>query len=771
MIEKASFPIVIFDAERVLPGGTAFLESQDSEVKKALEVSEKDYTNGIVLFFAKDGMQDINNVDTVGIFGIVTSKEEHYDESGKVNFEVLLESRATLVDKIIEKDGYYFAEVNIYHDILTTIAQRKLFESIREKVLSNGQYFLDNFSLIDGMLGIISNSLAPDIICDAIAANLTTVNIDKASFLNELDFNNRLVTLNDAVETASAQLNLDKSIENKVQKELTKEQREYYLRKKMRIIQEDLGDVDKASTDADKLKEQIKASKMPEEIKEKMLKEVRRYQNTPSASPDSVMIRSYLELMLELPWDNETIDNLDITQAREKLDETHFGLEKVKERILEYLSVKLYTGKNPQTILCLAGAPGVGKTTLAHSIANALGRKFVKQSMGGVKDEAEIRGHRRTYIGALPGRIINGIKEAGVNNPVFLLDEIDKIGSDYKGDPSAALLEVLDPAQNVHFMDHYTEVEFDLSKVMFICTANYLENVPAPLRDRMEIIELSSYTELEKFQIGKNYVVKTSLEKNGLEKEKFEITDEAIEYLIKYYTREAGARQLERCMDSLVRKAIKEILENKVEKIVVTEQKITEMLGKKLYDYSESTKEDLVGCVNGLAWTAAGGDTLQIEVQLTKGKGNLHLTGKLGDVMKESAEVAYTLVKANTIKYNIDSKKFDEYDVHIHVPEGATPKDGPSAGVTLSTAIMSAFTGRLVRHDVAMTGEITLTGRVLPIGGLKEKSIAAYRAGLKKILIPQENNKDLEDIPQEVKDHVEIVLVSKVYDVFDNALI
>lgn len=771
MIEKASFPIVIFDAERVLPGGTAFLESQNSEVKKALEVSEKDYTNGIVLFFAKDGIQDINNVDTVGIFGIVTAKEEHYDESGKVNFEVLLESRATLVDKIIEKDGYYFAEVNIYHDILTTIAQRKLFESIREKVLSNGQYFLDNFSLIDGMLGIISNSLAPDIICDAIAANLTTVNIDKASFLNELDFNNRLVTLNDAVETASAQLNLDKSIENKVQKELTKEQREYYLRKKMRIIQEDLGDVDKASTDADKLKEQIKASKMPEEIKEKMLKEVRRYQNTPSASPDSVMIRSYLELMLELPWDNETIDNLDITQAREKLDETHFGLEKVKERILEYLSVKLYTGKNPQTILCLAGAPGVGKTTLAHSIANALGRKFVKQSMGGVKDEAEIRGHRRTYIGALPGRIINGIKEAGVNNPVFLLDEIDKIGSDYKGDPSAALLEVLDPAQNVHFMDHYTEVEFDLSKVMFICTANYLENVPAPLRDRMEIIELSSYTELEKFQIGKNYVVKTSLEKNGLEKEKFEITDEAIEYLIKYYTREAGARQLERCMDSLVRKAIKEILENKVEKVVVTEQKITEMLGKKLYDYSESTKEDLVGCVNGLAWTAAGGDTLQIEVQLTKGKGNLHLTGKLGDVMKESAEVAYTLVKANTIKYNIDSKKFDEYDVHIHVPEGATPKDGPSAGVTLSTAIMSAFTGRLVRHDVAMTGEITLTGRVLPIGGLKEKSIAAYRAGLKKILIPQENNKDLEDIPQEVKDHVEIVLVSKVYDVFDNALI
>ena len=481
------------------------------------------------------------------------------------------------------------------------------------------------------------------------------------------------------------------------------------------------------------------------------------------------VIKGYIDFMTELPWKKASVDNTNLAEVKEKLDLDHYGLEEVKERIIEYLAVKIMTNKNPQTILCLAGPPGVGKTTLAMSIANALGRKFVKQSFGGVKDEAEIRGHRRTYVAAMPGRILKGMHTAGTVNPVFLIDEIDKLSSDYKGDPSSAMLEVLDPEQNSHFSDHYVEEPYDLSQVLFIATANYLENVPAPLRDRMEIVTLDSYTEHEKYNIAVKHLIPKQLEIHGITKEQCIFNDEAIYSIIRHYTMEAGVRELSRMIASIIRKTVKDILINKIEKVVVDEAKVEEYLGVKKFTHNLVEKEDQVGVVTGLAYTQFGGDTLEIEVTYYKGKGGLVLTGKLGEVMKESASIALSYIKANADKYNIDPKIFEENDIHIHVPEGAVPKDGPSAGVTLATAILSCLTNKKVRCDLGMTGEITLRGNVLPIGGLREKSIAALRSGLKEILIPEENQKDIEDLPEEVKNTLKITKVGYVTEVFEKA--
>jgi ATP-dependent Lon protease len=476
--------------------------------------------------------------------------------------------------------------------------------------------------------------------------------------------------------------------------------------------------------------------------------------------------------MVSLPWKNETKDNDDIKKVEDTLNKNHYGLEKVKERILEYLSVKILTGKNPQTILCLYGPPGVGKTTLARSIAEALGRKFVKVSLGGLSDEAEIRGHRRTYIGALPGRILKGMQDAGTTNPVFLLDEIDKVGqSSYRGDPSSALLEVLDPEQNAHFSDNYLEEDFDLSKVLFITTANSLDTIPGPLFDRMEVITLSSYTEFEKTHIGYDYLVPKVLEQNGLASDKFKITEDAMHEVIESYTREAGVRSLQRNIGTLVRKAIKEILMDKKESVEVNKDNLEKYLGKKIFFSNENREKNQVGVVTGLAYTSFGGDTLDIEVTTYPGKGGLVLTGKLGDVMKESAMAALSYVKSHAAEYNIDPKKFQEEDIHVHVPEGAVPKDGPSAGVTLTTAIMSALTNIPVDSHLGMTGEVTLRGTVLPIGGLREKSIAALRSGLTTILIPRENERDLDEVPEEVKAKLTIIPVHNVSEVLEKALV
>jgi ATP-dependent Lon protease len=485
---------------------------------------------------------------------------------------------------------------------------------------------------------------------------------------------------------------------------------------------------------------------------------------------ESSIIKSYLDLLVDLPWHKSSKDNYDLKKVQQKLDENHYALEKVKDRIIEYLAVKIMTKRNPQTILCLAGPPGVGKTSLAISIAEALNRKFVKQSLGGVRDESEIRGHRRTYIGAMPGRIIKGMKDAKTMNPVFLLDEIDKMSSDFKGDPASAMLEVLDPEQNANFSDHYLEEPYDLSQVLFITTANYLENVPAPLRDRMEIVELSSYTEHEKYQIARRHLIKKQLKAHGLKEKDFKISDEAIYHIIQHYTREAGVRELNRYIGALIRKGIKDILLKKITTIDIDNKSLEAYVGKPKYTHNLADKKEQIGVATGLAYTAFGGDTLPVEVTYYQGKGQLVLTGKLGDVMKESAQTALSFVKSNAKNLNLDPALFEENDFHIHVPEGAVPKDGPSAGITIATAIVSAATQKFVRKEVGMTGEITLRGHVLPIGGLREKSIAAHRSGLKTILIPKQNQKDIDDIPEEVRSALEIITVENVNEVFKIAL-
>jgi ATP-dependent Lon protease len=509
---------------------------------------------------------------------------------------------------------------------------------------------------------------------------------------------------------------------------------------------------------------------MPKVMEEKALQELNRYQNTPAAMAESSIIKTYLDLLVDLPWKKASKDNYDLAKVKTKLDENHYALENVKERIIEYLAVKIMTKRNPQTILCLAGPPGVGKTSLAISIAEALNRKFVKQSLGGVRDESEIRGHRRTYVGAMPGRIIKGMKDAKTVNPVFLLDEIDKMSSDYKGDPASAMLEVLDPEQNAKFSDHYLEEPYDLSQVLFITTANYLENVPAPLRDRMEIVELSSYTEQEKFQIARRHLIAKQLKAHGINDKQFTITDDSIFYIIQHYTREAGVRELNRFIGALIRKSIKEILLTKKPKIDIDLTNIVSYIGKPKYVHNLADEKEQVGVATGLAYTQFGGDTLPVEVTYYKGTGKLVLTGKLGDVMKESAQTALSFVKSKASSLSIDPDIFNINDFHVHVPEGAVPKDGPSAGITIATAIVSAATQKVCLKEVGMTGEITLRGYVLPIGGLKEKAIAAHRSGLKMILIPKDNEKDIDDIPIEVRNALKIVTVENVTDVFQYAL-
>ena len=593
----------------------------------------------------------------------------------------------------------------------------------------------------------------------------------KQELLETLDINKRIEKLLVIIENEIKVVRVQRKLASKVKKSADDSQKEFYLREQLKFIQEELGEDFDEAKELNELREKINSSKMPKLAKEKCLEELKRLKCISMATSEGNSIKTYLDWVLDIPWGKYTRESLDIEKVEKILNEEHYGLEDVKERILEYLSVKKISGSSKGPILCLVGPPGVGKTSIASSIAKAINRKYVRMSLGGMSDEAEIRGHRRTYVAAIPGRIIYGLKEAKSMNPLMLLDEIDKLSSNYKGNPADALLEVLDSEQNKTFRDNFIELPTDLSKVLFITTANSLETIPRPLLDRMEVVEVSGYTYEEKFHIAKEHLIKKIFKQYSLPMDKVNITDEAIKFIIDGYTRESGVRDLERKLSSLIRKSMAYILKNKKEEILIDEAMVEELMGKRIFTFDKSKNEDKVGVVTGMAWTAYGGDTLPVETVTMPGNGKLQLTGQLGDVMQESAKTAYSYVRANAKKFGIDEDFYKKKDIHIHAPEGAVPKDGPSAGVTMVTALVSALTGKKVKGNVAMTGEVTLTGQVLPIGGLKEKSLAAYRYGIDTIIIPKENEKDIEKIPDSIKNNIKIILAKKVDEVVKNAII
>ncbi|ANS75519.1 DNA-binding protein [Paenibacillus yonginensis] len=620
-------------------------------------------------------------------------------------------------------------------------------------------------------LAAVSDIEEPGRLADVITSHLSLKIKEKQEILETIDVRARLEKLLDILNNEREVLELERKINQRVKKQMEKTQKEYYLREQMKAIQKELGDKEGRAGEADELRSQMEDKELPEPVREKVIKEIDRLEKMPASSAEGGVIRNYVDWLLGLPWSEKTEDDLDLDKAEAILNADHYGLDKPKERVLEYLAVQKLVKKLKGPILCLVGPPGVGKTSLARSIARSLGREFVRISLGGVRDEAEIRGHRRTYVGAMPGRIIQGMKTAGSMNPVFLLDEIDKMASDFRGDPSAALLEVLDPEQNNTFSDHFIELPFDLSNVMFVTTANAIHNIPRPLLDRMEVLNIPGYTELEKLEIAERYLLPKQKKDHGLTEEQLIINNEAILKTIREYTRESGVRNLEQQIAALCRKAAKQIVANPEQAIVVGPDEIKDYLGVPRFRYGVAELEDQIGTVTGLAWTEVGGETLVIEVTVVPGSGKLTLTGKLGDVMKESAQAAFSYTRSKAAELGIPTDFHEKNDVHIHIPEGAIPKDGPSAGITIATALISALTNRYVSKDIAMTGEITLRGRVLPIGGLKEKSLAAHRAGYKKILLPKDNERDLKDIPDSVKHDVEFVPVSHMDQVLEHALV
>ena len=620
-------------------------------------------------------------------------------------------------------------------------------------------------------LAAVSDIEEPGRLADVITSHLSLKIKDKQEILETIDVHKRLEKLLDILNNEREVLELERKISQRVKKQMEKTQKEYYLREQMKAIQKELGEKEGRVGEAEELRSQMEEKDLPERVKEKMEKEIDRLEKMPASSAEGGVIRNYVDWLLALPWNEATTDDLDIQKAEQVLDEDHYGLEKPKERVLEYLAVQKLVKQLKGPILCLVGPPGVGKTSLARSIARSLNRKFVRISLGGVRDEAEIRGHRRTYVGAMPGRIIQGMKTAGTINPVFLLDEIDKMAADFRGDPSAALLEVLDPEQNNTFSDHFVELPFDLSNVMFVTTANAVHNIPRPLLDRMEMLYIPGYTELEKLQIASRYLLPKQKKNHGLEDDQLSITDEVLLLIIREYTRESGVRNLEQQIAALCRKAAKQIVSEEKSNVVLHPEDIKDYLGVSKYRYGMAELEDQIGTVTGLAWTEVGGDTLLIEVTVVPGTGKLTLTGQLGDVMKESAQAAFSYTRSKAEELGLQPDFYEKIDIHIHIPEGAIPKDGPSAGITIATALISALTKRYVSKDVAMTGEITLRGRVLPIGGLKEKSLAAHRAGYKKILLPKDNERDLKDIPESVRQDVEFVPVSHMDQVLQHALV
>ncbi len=680
-------------------------------------------------------------------------------------FKVKVKGLARAKANDIMFDGDMFtADVSCVEDVSTNSQQElalinrvvKEFENVSNSSKPLPKEFLNQ----------LSSGVSASVLADQFSQFLPMTLNDRQQLLETVDVNERLMLLLRQFELSKQMKDLDNRINEKVKDSIDENQKEYYLRERLKAIREELGDGAGGEEDSDDLLAYFMDNPYPENIKEKAKEEIRRYEMMPSMSSEASVIMNYLDWLKKVPYWQQSEDNTDINDIARMLDEDHYGLQKVKERILEYIAVKNMTNSLKAPILCLYGPPGVGKTSLGKSVARSLNRQFVKISLGGVKDEAEIRGHRRTYLGSMPGRIIQGMKKAGTVNPVFLIDEIDKMGYDYKGDPSAAMLEVLDPEQNYQFSDNYMEEPYDLSQVLFICTANDISAIPAALRDRLEIIEMNSYTEEEKTHIAMEHLVPKQLNENGLKATQMRIAEEEILYIIRYYTREAGVRQLERAIGKLCRKTVLSISKGERKRVKITKKLINEWLGKEIYDFGSKEEKDEVGVVTGLAYTQAGGDILPIEVTTYKGKGALILTGNLGDVMKESATIAVGYVKSNAEKFGIDPKVFETTDIQIHAPEGAVPKDGPSAGITLTTAIISALTNKTVSNDLAMTGEITLRGNVLPIGGLREKTMAAYRSSIHNIILPDKNMKDLDEVDHVVKENINFIPINNMEEVY-----
>lgn len=649
-------------------------------------------------------------------------------------------------------------------DVATEAMMRMALEQYEEYAK-----FVPNTAAAD-LITSVSAAKKPGKMADLIGAGLEISFDRKQKILATLNPYERLQTVMDVMKYERQVLLVKREIENKTKEKIDQNQREYFLREEMKVIQEELGDKDGIGADAEAFRRRLEEKDPPEEVRQVVEKEIDRMMKIPVTSPESNVSRSYIDTILNLPWKEMTQEQFDLKEAAEILDEDHYGLEKVKERILEYLAVRKNAPEEKATILCLVGPPGVGKTSIARSIAKALNRKYVRMSLGGIKDEAEIRGHRRTYIGAMPGRIMNAMKQVGTINPLMLLDEVDKLGASYNGDPAAALLEVLDGEQNFTFRDHYVELPYDLSKVLFMCTANSTEPIPGPLLDRMEVIQLGSYTATEKQHIAMEHLVKKQMKRHGLSASQLKIRPEAMERIIDQYTREAGVRQLERTIGKVCRKAVKAIVGEEKKSMTVTPKNLEDVLGKPLYTQERIYEEPQIGIVRGLAWTAVGGTTLSIEVNVMPGDGKFRLTGNLGKVMKESAEAAVSYIRSQSEQFLVETDFYKTKDIHIHIPEGATPKDGPSAGITMTTAILSALTGAKVRNDVAMTGEVTIRGRVLPIGGLQEKVLAAKKAGIKTVILPWENQKDLNEISDEIKEGLEFVTVKEMKEVLQTAL-
>jgi ATP-dependent Lon protease len=709
----------------------------------------------------------IDDLYTVGTVGTILRMLKLPDGRLKILIQGLTKAKIT---EFSQTDPYYIGEIEKITDQQQpeiTVEVEALMRNVKElvdKSLALGKSFLPD------IIVLIENIEEPGRLADLVASNLGLKSDLAQELLEETDPLIRLKKISDILNREVELLLVQQKIQSDVKGEIDKTQREYFLREQLKAIQKELGEIDEKTEEILDLRDKIKKAKMPEKVEKEAMKQINRLEKMHQDSAEAGTIRTYIDWLVEIPWSKSTKDNLDLKKAKKVLDDDHYDLEKIKERILEYLGVRKLKAKMKGPILCFTGPPGVGKTSLGKSIARALGREFYRMSLGGMRDEAEIRGHRRTYVGAMPGRIVQGIKTAGTNNPVFMLDEVDKIGMDFRGDPASALLEVLDPEQNFTFADHYLGVPYDLSNVMFITTANLMDPIPSPLRDRMEVLSLSGYTAEEKVGIARNYLIPKQLSEHGITEKNIKINDSALLQVITHYTGEAGVRNLEREIANLCRKVAKKIAEGMDKKYTITTTNLSKYLGVPKYLPEEEIKKDEVGVTTGLAWTASGGDIIYIEATIMKGKGNITLTGQLGDVMKESAHAALSYIRSKARSLKISNSMFSNNDIHIHVPAGAIPKDGPSAGITMATSIASVFTGKAVHKNIAMTGEVTLRGRVLPIGGLKEKTLAAKRMGINKVIIPKRNEKDLEDIPKYIKKDMKFVPVETMDEVLKHAL-